>query len=151
MLARVAGANAGALYAQERGNILGVHKITKPAGHTWRSFAELLLASMPGKTREHYENKITMFLHWYQDRGYPQGIPDEAEPEAEAAKKAPSWRRVCKAILRHDYWCKGLGQTQPKSEAWQKYKELKKRRAAEKANGAKEAEQARMVKRLIED
>jgi hypothetical protein len=32
---------------------------------------------------------------------------------------------MCKVLLRNDYWCKGLGQTQPKSEAWQKYKALK--------------------------
>lgn len=128
IVARVNGANQGALYAQETGNILGRIKITKPAGHTWQSFAMLLLASMPAKTRDHFEDKISVFLKWYQDRGYPNGIPDEADPQDEAAKKVPSWRRVCKALLRNDYWCKGLSFTQTKSEAYERYKSIMKRR-----------------------
>jgi predicted phosphoadenosine phosphosulfate sulfurtransferase len=35
---------------------------------------------------------------------------------------------MCKVILRNDYWCKGLGQTQPKSEAYCKFKEIQKRK-----------------------
>lgn len=130
IVARVNGANAGALYAKESGNILGNLKITKPEGHTWESFAKLLLASMPDKTREHYENKIAVFLKWYQDRGYPNGIPDYADPKDEASKKVPSWRRICKALLRNDYWCKGLSFSQTKSDAYQKYLKVMKRRRA---------------------
>lgn len=128
VVARVNGANQGALYAQESGDILGRIKITKPAGHTWESFAGLLLKSMPAQTREHFENKIAVFLKWWQDRGYPKGIPDEADVNDEAAKKVPSWRRICKALLRNDYWCKGLSFTQTKSDAYEKYKKIMKRR-----------------------
>ena len=39
VVARVNGANGGALYVQEWGNVNGYRKITKPAGHTWESFA----------------------------------------------------------------------------------------------------------------
>jgi predicted phosphoadenosine phosphosulfate sulfurtransferase len=36
-------------------------------------------------------------------------------------------------LLRNDYWCKGLGQTQPKSEAWEKFKTMRKKdKAAQK-------------------
>lgn len=122
---RVNGANQGALYAQEKGNILGNNKITKPAGHTWESFAKFLLSSMPDSTREHYENKIAVFIKWYQDRGYSSGIPDEGPIND---KKIPSWTRICKALLRNDYWCKGLSFTQHKSEAFENYKKLMKNR-----------------------
>jgi len=128
IVARVAGANGGALYARETGNILGNIKITKPEGHTWESFAKLLLESMPGPTREHYENKILVFLRWWELRGYPNGIPDEADIKLEADKKAPSWRRICKVLLRNDYWCKGLSFSQHKTEAYEKYKQLMRRR-----------------------
>jgi len=128
VVARVNGANQGALYAQETGNILGRIKISKPEGHTWESFAKLLLASMPPQTKEHYENKIAVFLHWWAEHGYPFGIPDEADPKDEANRKAPSWRRICKALLRNDYWCKGLSFSQTKSEAYERYKNLMKRR-----------------------
>lgn len=131
IVARVNGANQGALYAQESGNILGRIRITKPQGHTWESFAKLLLASMPDRTREHFENKIAVFLHWWMERGYPNGIPDEADPRAEAAKEVPSWRRICKALLRNDYWCKGLSFSQTKSEAYERYLKRMKRKRQE--------------------
>jgi predicted phosphoadenosine phosphosulfate sulfurtransferase len=83
---------------------------------------------MPEKTREHFENKIAVFLKWWQDRGYSYGIPDEADVNDEADKKVPSWRRICKALLRNDYWCKGLSFSQTKSEAYDKYQKIMKRR-----------------------
>lgn len=131
VVARVNGANAGALYAREPGNVLGNLRITKPAGHTWESFAKLLLESLPPKTREHFENKIAVFIRWWMDRGYPHGIPDEADPHEEAAKKAPSWRRICKVLLKNDYWCKSLSFGQHVSGAYEKYRKImeKRRRA----------------------
>lgn len=125
VVARVNGANSGALYCQERGNINGTIKVSKPEGHTWESFSMLLLESMPTKTQEHYRDKITMFLHWYSSRGYPRGIPDEG---AANDKEQPSWTRICKALLRNDYWCKGLSFTQTKSESYDRYKKIMKRR-----------------------
>lgn len=128
VVSRVAGANGGALYSQESGNINGVRSITKPAGHTWESFATTLLESQPPQTRQHFENKIAVFLHWWSLRGYSQGIPDEADPAEESAKKTPSWRRVCKSLLRNDYWCKGLSFTQQKSTAYDAYTKVMKNR-----------------------
>jgi predicted phosphoadenosine phosphosulfate sulfurtransferase len=130
VVARVNGANQGALYAKNSGNILGNLKITLPDGHTWESFAKLILASMPDKSREHFENKIAVFLKWWMDRGYPNGIPDYADPKDEAARNVPSWRRICKTLLRNDYWCKGLSFTQTKSESYDKYLQVMKRRRA---------------------
>lgn len=128
VVARVNGANAGALYVQESGNIMGNLKISRPAGHTWESFAGLLLESLPPRTREHFENKIAVFVRWWMMRGFPDGIPDEMDAKLEAAKDAPSWRRVCKAILRNDYWCKGLSFTQHKSHAYEQYLKVMKNR-----------------------
>lgn len=127
VVARVNGANSGSLYAQESGNILGNYKITKPENHTWESFAKLLLKSMPEKTKEHYENKIFIFLKWWKEKGF-KTIPDEAERKLEASKKIPSWRRICKTLLRNDYWCKGLSFSQTKAESYEKYKKIMKKR-----------------------
>ena len=128
VVARVNGANSGALYIGENGNINGYHKITKPDGHTWKSFADMLVNSMPPKTKEHYENKILLFNRWWEERGYPDGIPDEADLALENKRDVPSWRRVCKSLLRNDYWCKGLGFSQHKTGAYKKYLELMKKR-----------------------
>lgn len=125
LVARVNGANSGALYIQEKGSMTGYDKITKPDSHTWRSFCNLLLQTMPKKTRDHYIQRFQKFIYGWHKRGYKE-IPEEAPRELEAQCWAPSWRRMCKVLLRNDYWCKGLGQTQPKSEAYIKYKEMKK-------------------------
>lgn len=128
IVARVNGANSGALYAQESGNILGNLKVSKPEGHTWESFVKLLLDSMPHKTSEHFKNKIAVFLYYWKNNGYPDGIPDEMPRKDEAARNVPSWRRVCKSILRFDYWCKGLSFSQTKSTSYSKYLKLMKKR-----------------------
>lgn len=128
VVARVQGANHGALYVREWGNILGYGKVTKPDGMTWQEFAESLLATMPPTTADHYRDKIAVFIRWYQQRGYPNGIPDEGPMNL---KGAPSWTRIVKALLRNDYWCKGLSFSQTKTEAYTKYRQLMaKRRAA---------------------
>jgi predicted phosphoadenosine phosphosulfate sulfurtransferase len=123
LVARVNGANSGSLYIGEQGNMTGSNKITKPEGHTWQSFCNLLLQTMPPATRDHYTIRFKKFIYGWNQRGYTV-IPEEAPPVLEAKCWAPSWRRMCKVLLRNDYWCKGLGQTQPKSEAWLKYKAI---------------------------
>lgn len=131
VVARVNGANSGALYVNESGAINGYNKITKPEGHTWESFSMLFLNSIPEVTKEHYLNKIFTFSEWWVKRGYIGGIPDEAPYILESKKLAPSWRRICKSLLRNDFWCKGLGFTQHKTAAYKKYLELKKRKREE--------------------
>jgi len=128
LVKRVSGANSGALYIEETGNVNGYNKITKPPGHTWKSFCNLLLNTMPKKTREHFVGRFKPFVSGWKERGYVNGIPDEAPKVLEDKHWAPSWRRMCKVILRNDHWCKGLGLTQPKSAAYAKYMDLKKRK-----------------------
>lgn len=128
VVARVAGANTGALYVGETGNVSGYRRVSRPEGMTWKEFAQTLVGSMPPATQEHYENKIVLFCKWWEDRGYPTGIPDEAPRELEAARRVPSWRRVCKSLLRNDYWCKGMGFTQHKAHAYEAYMDLMRRR-----------------------
>jgi predicted phosphoadenosine phosphosulfate sulfurtransferase len=115
VVARVNGANSGALYCMDSGNITGTIKVTKPPGHTWESFAKLILGSLPEKTAEHFRTKIAIYLKWYADRGID--VPDEGP----ANSKDPSWTRICKALLRNDYWCKGLSFSQTKSDAYDNY------------------------------
>lgn len=127
LVARVNGANSGSLYIKESGNITGYNKISLPEGHTWKSFTNLLLQTMPKKTRDHYTIRFKKFIYGWKQRGYTT-IPDEAPPELESKCWCPSWRRMAKCLLRNDWWCKGLGQTQPKSEAYKKFLEIKKER-----------------------
>jgi len=131
MTMRVAGANTGALYAHEKGSVLGNGKVHLPEGHTWESFAKFLLDTMPPKTADHYRDKLSVYLHWYQVRGMLNGIPDAQDADL-GAKDVPSWRRICKILLKNDYWCRGLVFSPSKnSSAYLKYKQLMARRRAE--------------------
>ena len=141
VVARVNGANSGALYVEESGNITGYVRVTKPAGHTWQSFTELLLATMPAATRAHYTARFQSFLAGWSRRGYRDGIPDEAPRCLEKKQWAPSWRRLCKVLLRNDWWCKGLGLTQPKSAAYERYMQI----VRERKFGAKQDDQLQLA------
>ena len=122
VVARVQGANFGARYARETGNIMGRVKIEKPEGMTWREYAMSLLASMPPATADAYKDRIAWFVHWHavNTPGCENGqIPDDGPLD----RKHPSWRRVCKVILSFDYWCRGLTFSPPAHrEAYKRYK-----------------------------
>lgn len=129
IVARVAGANTVNEYGTRSGNMLGNHSIKLPEGHTWQSFANFILGTMPDKTSEHYKGKIAGYIRWYQVRGYEDGIPDEAPMELK--ELVPCWKRICKVLLKNDYWCKGLGFSINKSSAYDKYLNLMRRRRNE--------------------
>jgi predicted phosphoadenosine phosphosulfate sulfurtransferase len=127
LIQRVSGVNSGALYVKERGSINGNTTIDKPEGHTWESYTNFLLRSLPKKTQQNYRERFEKFIAGWLQRGYSE-IPDEAPHSLEVKCWAPSWKRMARCILRNDYYCKGLGQTQPKSEAYEKWKQIKEKR-----------------------
>lgn len=131
MVLRTSGANSASLYSKEMGNILGNKKVTLPPNHTWESFAKYLLSTMPKKTSEHFKSKLAVYIRWWQQRGYEDGIPQEADYRLEQDGKAPSWRKIVKALLRNDYWCKTLGFSPTKQSSYDKYIDLCKRRRKE--------------------
>ncbi|HAT1684941.1 TPA: DUF3440 domain-containing protein [Klebsiella oxytoca] len=121
---RVSGAHCGALYAERRRGreFYTATEFSLPAGHTWKSYALLLLDSMPAATAEHYRNKIAVYLRWYQTRGFPQDIPDTQEKDT-GSRDIPSWRRICRVLLRNDYWCRGLSFSPTRPASYQRYLE----------------------------
>lgn len=127
LINRVSGVNSGALYVQETGNMTGAGKISKPDNHTWESYTNFLLKTLPVKMQKHYRERFVKFIGGWKQRGYVS-IPDEAPHDLEVKCWAPSWKRMARCILRNDFYCKGLGQTQPKSEAYEKYKAIKEKR-----------------------
>lgn len=121
MCLRVAGANCGALYASDGGEFYAFRKrMRKPNNHSWRSYAMLILDSMPEKTAEHYRIKIAIYLRWYQTRGFPDDIPDEQDNDL-GGRDVPSWRRICKTLLRNDYWCRTLSFSPTKTASYNRY------------------------------
>ena len=112
---RVEGANFGNRYTETDRTTLGNFKVNLPEGHTYESYAKFLLQTMPPYLAEHYQQKIDRFLSWWEKEGV-SSIPDYADIKDEARKKVPSWRRICKVLLKNDYWCKGLSFSQTKKE-----------------------------------
>jgi predicted phosphoadenosine phosphosulfate sulfurtransferase len=42
-----------------------------------------------------------------------------------------NWKRICKVLLRNDYWCRGLSFGMHKSGAYEKYRKIMKKRRAQ--------------------
>jgi predicted phosphoadenosine phosphosulfate sulfurtransferase len=112
---RVEGANFGNRYSDTDKTVMGNFRVNLPPGHTYESYAKFLLSTMPPYLAEHYKKKIDKFWAYWEKEGY-ETMPDKSDPKLEAKKKAPSWRRVCKVLLKNDYWCKGLSFSQTKRE-----------------------------------
>jgi predicted phosphoadenosine phosphosulfate sulfurtransferase len=112
---RVEGANFGNRYTETDRTTLGNYKVNLPEGHTYESYAKFLLSTMPPYLAEHYKEKIDKFLSWWEKEGV-KVVPDYADIKDESKKKVPSWRRICKVLLKNDYWCKGLSFAQTKKE-----------------------------------
>ena len=124
VVARVTGANFGAKYAKSA--LMGFRKMTKPEDHTWRSYAEFLLSTLPKFQQVWFKAKFEHFWWWWK-KHYDidlEDVPDEADPKLEASKKTPSWRRIARCILTNDIICKSLSFSQTKRQ-WQKYQALR--------------------------
>ena len=71
-----------------------------------------------------FEQKVRRSARVWEARGYPGGIPDEADAYLESWDKVPSYRRICLAILRNDMTLKTLGFAQSKCAAYMELKRV---------------------------
>jgi len=113
---RVEGANFGNRYSENNRAVFANFRMNLPQGHTYKSYARFLLDTMPPYLRDHYQRKIDKFLAYWKIHGFPNDIPETSDPKLESRHKAPSWRRICKVLLKNDYWCRGLSFSQTKGE-----------------------------------
>jgi predicted phosphoadenosine phosphosulfate sulfurtransferase len=124
ILNRVAGVNYGERYVHDMA-MADQGKIYLPPGHTYKSYAELLLATMPEEAAANYRDKINKFITWWQKEGYAE-IPDYGDVRLESKKKFPSWRRIVKVLLKNDYACKGLSFALTKQDKERQYQMIMK-------------------------
>ena len=94
--------------------------IKLPIGHTYKSYAEFLLSTLPPAMASGYKEKIDKFIAWWRKSGVEE-IPDFADPSMESSKKAPSWRRIVKMILKNDRYCKSLSFGMTKKDKQRQY------------------------------
>lgn len=80
LVGRIQGANFGAIYGGTKA--LGYREISLPAGHTWKSYTEFLLSTLPENVRENYLEKFKTSAEFWRDTG--GGFADEIIKEIEA-------------------------------------------------------------------
>lgn len=79
LVGRVKGANFGAIYGQTKA--LGYKNVTLPEGHTWKSYTEFLLSTLPEEVREGYIEKFKTSAEFWKKTG--GGFSDEVIQEIE--------------------------------------------------------------------
>ncbi|MHA1126792.1 MAG: DUF3440 domain-containing protein [Candidatus Heimdallarchaeota archaeon] len=129
---RVSGANLGNIYTKSF--LLGHKDVFLPEGHTWKSYAYFLLDTIPRFEKEWYWSKFKVFFNWWEKNGFPfDEIPDDnlpkkhprlLKPDGTFYRRSPSWKRICKCIMRNDKLCKSLTFTATKNQ-YKKYREMK--------------------------
>lgn len=68
--------------------------------------------------------RIMEWVETWEQRGYPYGIPDAADPTLERLGKVPSYRRICLAILKNDITLQSLGFSKPNCDAYNEIKRV---------------------------
>lgn len=79
VVGRVNGANFGAIYGKTKA--MGYRDVTLPEGHTWKSYTEFLLSTLPPKIRENYLEKFKTSAKFWAETG--GGLAEEVIKELE--------------------------------------------------------------------
>lgn len=70
------------------------------------------------------KRKIQQYVKDWERKGYSHGIPQEAPPRLEANNRVPSYRQICRAIMRNDLALTTLGFSRPKTDAYMAIKRV---------------------------
>lgn len=68
--------------------------------------------------------KILQYIEKWERQGYKDGIPDAAPICLENIGKAPSYRKICIAILKNDAALVTLGYARPKCDSYMAIKKI---------------------------
>lgn len=91
------------------------------------------------------KQKILQWLETWKGRDYHEGIPDEAPDSLESLNKAPSYRMICKAILKNDRNLETLGFTRQPCEAYNAIKKIEIAQRKKKSMNVLEATNERFI------
>ena len=70
------------------------------------------------------KKKIQDYIQDWEKKCYFSGIPDEAPIRLEQLNKVPSYRLICKAILKNDHALQVLGFTKNKTKVYHELKTI---------------------------
>lgn len=156
MIGRVDGVNFTGIYGST--TAMGWKAIALPDGHTWKSYLEFLLSTLPDDARENYERKLAVSIEFWRERGgclAPETIADlramgitiavgdetnyrtSKKPvrmeylddcDLPAFSELPTYKRMCICILKNDHACKYMGFSLTKTEMERREKAMAKYR-----------------------
>lgn len=73
---------------------------------------------------ERMRERIAQYVETWEGRGYATGIPDEADFVLESLNKVPSYRAICRAIMKNDVGLLSLGYARQPCEAYMMLKRI---------------------------
>lgn len=79
LIGRVRGANFAAIYSRTKA--MGYRNIKLPEGHTWKSYTQFLLDTLPPRLRNNYVKKFNTSIHFWHETG--GGLDEETIKELE--------------------------------------------------------------------
>jgi len=144
MIGRVNGVNFTGLYGGT--TAMGWRKIKLPKGHTWKSYMEFLLNTLPEESKNNYKKKLQTSIDFWNNRGgclslelidklkdlkinikvieetnyntpkKPVRMEYLDDIDIKEFKEVPTYKRMCICIMKNDHLCKTMGFSLTKTE-----------------------------------
>lgn len=144
MIGRTAGVNFAGLYGGT--TAMGWRSIKLPPGHTWKTYMEFLLSTLPKDTANNYLKKLEISKQFWRTKGgclsdqvieklkalgieFKIGEPTNRKTDKLPVmmeyvddidipefKEIPSYKRMCVCIMKNDHLCKYMGFSLSKTE-----------------------------------
>jgi len=144
MVGRTNGVNFAGLYGGT--TAMGWRNIKLPQGHTWKSYMEFLLSTLPEEAAQNYTKKLQVSKDFWRDKGgclsldliqklkelnipievsettnyqtdkLPVRMEYQDDIDIEEFREIPTYKRMCVCIMKNDHLCKYMGFSATKTE-----------------------------------
>ncbi len=144
MIGRVNGVNFAGIYGGT--TAMGWRSIKLPPGHTWKSYMEFLLTTLPAEAQDNYKKKLEISQKFWRTRGgclskrvirklRKLEIPIKTSSDTNYKtdkivvkmeyqddidipefREIPTYKRMCICIMKNDHLCKYMGFSLSKTE-----------------------------------
>jgi predicted phosphoadenosine phosphosulfate sulfurtransferase len=144
MIGRTNGVNFAGLYGGT--TAMGWKSIKLPPGHTWKTYMEFLLSTLPDDAAENYKKKLQVSQQFWREKGgclsdeviaklrdlgieisvskktnyhtdkKPVRMEYQDDIDIDEFKEIPTYKRMCVCIMKNDHLCKYMGFSATKTE-----------------------------------
>ncbi len=144
LISRVNGVNFTGLYGGT--TAMGWRSLKLPKNHTWKSYMEFLLSTLPKKVSENYKKKLNTSIIFWRDKGgvlseevinklidlniditvktetnyntnkKPVCMEYQDDIDIKEFTSIPTYKRMCICIMKNDHLCKYMGFSLTKEE-----------------------------------